>query len=510
MSGGTSKRFREKEDFEILLSKSDIRESSYRKHSLWMAHWTRDGISAEPLGKSCSPFEEIDDVGYSKNCGNLPFELMKARVAERLMVGVSHGGASSGNTRQFSSNMWSVAHDVCQEIQCKNADQFGRPFESSVVQKNMNLYAAKTVVSERFSVHKPSDSSVDSPKLLRSDNLSSEWSHFPMFAINRKIDSILKPRRSVLATSSDKIFVPQKSLKPNMSASNAMTFSSKEYQFRTHQVTDENTTDCKSAGVVLSHLGDHIVLDSDHAGRKLKGHLSNEESCSCSKDETNSACSLLADKLLCSPSKGSPYWSSKKKDMFSARRKENDIVESLLEKKLGISEGCQSQPSFEEIPFHEPAQSREYQMKSVITSSIGKAIDVDINGRGQQQHPSTCRMDSAMNWTQFSKLPDTVENTLTMKSKGEALACRKPPKQKLTHSTQKGSRLSEMLTPPSESYIACSKDPTCWGNSSSNMGKSLLETQKEFSTKTDTLYSDTHHASKSAAGERVMILSSIS
>uniref|UniRef100_A0ACD5VGU0 Uncharacterized protein n=2 Tax=Avena sativa TaxID=4498 RepID=A0ACD5VGU0_AVESA len=501
MSGGASKRFREKEDFELLLSKSDIRESSYRKHSLWMAHWTRDGISAEPQnGKSCSPFEEIDDVRYAKDCGNLPFELMKARVAERLMVGVSHGGASSGNTRQFSSNMWGVAHDVCQEVQCKNADQFGRPFESSMVEKNVNLYASKTVVSERFSVHKPSDLSVDSTKLLSSDNLSSEWSHFPMFAINRKIDSILNPRRSVPATSSDKIFVPQNSLKTNMSASNAIAFSSKEYQFHTHQVTDENMTHCKSAGVVLAHLGDHIGLYSDHAGRKLKGHLSNEESCSCSKDETNSACSLLADKLLCSSSKGTPYWSSKNKDTFSASRKENEIAESLLEKKLGTSTGCQNQHDFEEIPFHEPALGREYQMKSVNTSSISKGIDVDINCHGEQQHPSRRKTDSAMNWTQFSRLPDTVKNTLTMKRKGEALDCRKPPKQKLTHSKQKGSCLFEMLTLPSESYVTCSKDPTCWGNSGSNMGKCLSETQKQFSVKTDTLYSDTHHASKSTAG----------
>lgn len=492
MSGGASKRFREKEDFELLLSKSDIRESSYRKHSLWMAHWTRDGISAEPQnGKSCSPFEEMDDVRYAKDCGNLPFELMKARVAERFMVGVSHGGASSGNTQQFSSNMWGVAHDVCQ-VQCKNTDQFGRPFESSVVQKNMNLYAAKTVLSERFSLHKPSDLSVDSPKLLSSDNLSSEWSHFPMFAINRKIDSILNPRRSVLATSSDKIFVPQNSLKPNMSASNVMAFSSKEYQFHTHQVTDENAVHSKSAGVVLSHLGHHIGLDSDHAGRKLKGHLSNEESCSCSKDETNSSCSLLADKLPCSPSKGSPYWSSKNKGMFSASRKENEIVDSLLENKF---EGCQNQHNFEEIPLHEPALAREYQMNSVNTSSIGKGIDVNINGHGGQQHPSTRRMDSATDWTQFSRLPDTTENTLRMKSKGEALVCRKPPKQKLTHNKQKGSCLFEMLTLPSESYVASSKD-----NSRSNLGKCLSETQKQFSTKTDTLYSDTHHASKSTAG----------
>jgi hypothetical protein len=182
--------------------------------------------------------------------------------------------------------------------------------------------------------------------------------------------------------------------------------------------------------------------------------------------------------------------------MFSASRKENEIVDSLLENKF---EGCQNQHNFEEIPLHEPALAREYQMNSVNTSSIGKGIDVNINGHGGQQHPSTRRMDSATDWTQFSRLPDTAENTLIMKSKGEALVCRKPPKQKLTHNKQKGSCLFEMLTLPSESYVASSKD-----NYRSNLGKCLSETQKQFSTKTDTLYSDTHHASKSTAGEMVM------
>lgn len=498
MSGGASKRFGENEDFELLLSKSDIRESSYRKHSLWMAHWTRDGHSAEPQNsKSCSPFEETDDVGYSKDCGNLPFELMKARMAERLMVGVSHGGASSGNTQQFSSNMWGVAHDVCQEVQCKNTDQFNRPFERSMVQKNLNVYAAKTVISERFSVHKPSDLSVDSHKLLSSDNLSSEWSHFPMFAINRKIDSILNPRRSALSVSSDKFFVPQYNLKANISASNTMAFSSKEYQFHTHQVSDENMTRCKSAAVIQPHQDDCLGLNSDHAGRNLKGHLSVEESCSCSKDETNS---------LGSPSKGSPYQSSKNKDIFSASRKDDEIVEPLLEQKLGTSERCQKQQDLEEVVFYEPALDREYQMKSVDASSIGKGIDVDINGQGvtfpnllqgEQQYR---KVDSAVNFTEISKLLDKIEKAPVMKSKGEALACRKPPRQKLTNSKQKGSCLFEMLTVPSKSHLTCSKDPTYSVNSRSNTSRCSLETQKQFSTKTDTLYSDTHDASKSIAG----------
>lgn len=314
-----------------------------------------------------------------------------------------------------------------------------------------------------------------------------------MFEINRKIDSILNPRRT-----SDKIFAPQKSLKVNVSTSNVMTFSSMEYQVHTHRVTEENMSQCKSAGGIPYHLDDHIGLNSDHAGKKLKGHLSIEESRSCSKDETNSSCSLADERRAShyfANSKESPHWSSENKFMFSASRKENEIVEgSVLEQKLGASEGYQKQQDSQGAVFHEPVLGREYEMKPVNTTAISKGDEVDFNGhgmvfanlfQGEQHHLSTHRVDSTVDLTESCKLPDTIEKTSTMKSKSEVLPRGKPPKNKLKDNKQKGPCLFEMLTLPSRSHVTCSKGPTSLGKSCGNMGSCLLEAQKQFSTKTE-------------------------
>ncbi|KAG8055816.1 hypothetical protein GUJ93_ZPchr0001g30718 [Zizania palustris] len=508
MPDSPANRFGEKVDFEVLPSKSDIGKSPYRKQSLWMAHWTRSSISEEPQNEQSCPIKGIDDVGYSKDCGALPFELMKSRVAERLMVGVSHGAASAGNSRQFSSDMWGVAHDVCQEVQCKNVDQMGSSFESSVMKKNVNVYAAKTVVSEKYSVHKISDISMDSHKHCVTDNLSSEWSHFPMLEINKKIGSILNPKRSAFITSSDKIFVPQKSVKVNMSTSNVMAFSSKEYQLHTHRVTDENMKQCKSARGMLSHLDDYPGLNSDNAGKKLKGRLSIEESCYCNKDETNSSCSLAnghhANHYITNSK--SPHWSCKNSSMLSASKMENQTVEDSLLHKLGASAGaCKKQQHLEGVTFVEPELSREHEIKAVKTSAISKEGDVDIRGRhvafanllqGERRYLNKHTVDSAGNFTESCKLPDTIDNAMIMKSKDEALAHEKPTENKSTDNKRKGPCLFEMLTQPTK----CSKDPTSSGKSCGNKTSYLLGAQKQFSTKTDTLYSEAHHALKSTAG----------
>jgi hypothetical protein len=51
--------------------------------------------------------------------------------------------------------------------------------------------------------------SMNSCKVLSSKNLSSEWNRFPMFEINRNIDSILNPRRYPFITSPDRSFVSE-------------------------------------------------------------------------------------------------------------------------------------------------------------------------------------------------------------------------------------------------------------------------------------------------------------
>ncbi|CAM0152347.1 unnamed protein product [Urochloa decumbens] len=435
----------------------------------------------------------------------LPFELIKARVSESLMLGVSNAGASAENKHQFSSKTWGITHNVCQGVDCKNFDRVGTAFEASMMQKNVNLYADNTVVTERFSFHKLSDISVNSGKVLSSDNLNMEGDYFPMFEINRKIDGILNPRRTAFVTSPDKSFVPQKDLKVNMSTSNVMAFSSKEYQFHSQRIADENMSKCRSTGGILSHQDKHIGLSFDQAGKKLKGHLSIEESSSCSKNETNSSCSLT-DKLCASNlivnSKEAPC-SSENNFIFSASRKENKNAEgTLLEMKLGALEGCPKQQDFERVAHHGPVLGRECDMRPVNASTTSKGSDVGTSGRGmvfanllQSEHENMHRVNSAMTSTKSCDLPGKIESTLAMKSKVETLAFGKLPKDILTDSKRKAPCLFETLTLPSKSHGTYLNDPISSGRSCGNMGSCLLGTQIQFATKTDTLYSGTQHAS---------------
>jgi hypothetical protein len=329
-----------------------------------------------------------------------------------------------------------------------------------------------------------------------------------MFEINRKIESILNPRRTALGSSSDKSFSPQKDLKVNMSTSNVMAFSSKECQFHSHRIADENMSKCKCTGAVLSHQDKHIGLNFDQAGKKLKGHLSIEVSSSCINNETNSSCSLT-DKLCASNlvvnSNEAPC--SSENFMFSASRKENDNAEgTLLEMKLG---GCPKQHCLEKVANHGPVLGRECEMQPVSASTTSEGSDVETSDHGmvfanllQSEHENlhTHRVNSAMKSTKSYDLPGNIESTLAMKSKVETLALGKQPKDILTDGKPMTSCLFEMLALPSKSHVTYFNDPISLGKSCGNMGSCSRGAQKQFATKTDTLYGGTNHAS----GEAIM------
>ncbi|CAO2165984.1 unnamed protein product [Urochloa humidicola] len=392
------------------------------------------------------------------------------------MLGVSNSGAFEENRHQFSSKTWGITHNVCQGVECKNVDQL-------------------------------SDISVNSRKVLSSNNLNMEWDHLPVFGINRKIDNILNPRRTAFATSPGKSSVPRKDLKVNMSTSNVMAFSSKEYQFHSHQIADENMSKCRSTGGILSHQDKHIDLNFDQAGKKLKGHLSIEESSSCSKNGTNSSCSLT-DKLCASniivDSKEAPCCSSENNFIFSAGRKENKSAEgTLLEMKLGALEGCPKKQDFERVAHHGTVLGRECKMRPV-NASTSKGSYVGKSGCGmvfanllQIEHENryTHTVNSAMTSTKSYDLPGKTESTVAMKSKVETLAFGKLPKYILTDGKPKAPCLFEMLTLPSKSHGTYFIDSRSSGRSCGNMGSCSLGAQKQLRTKTETLYSGTHHAS---------------
>jgi hypothetical protein len=315
-----------------------------------------------------------------------------------------------------------------------------------------------------------------------------------MFEINRKIDSILNPGRYPFINSPDKSFVSQRTVKVNMSTCNMMTLSSKEYEFHSHHVTDKNNSKGKSAGGILSNN-----LSSDNVRRKLKDH--SIESCSCIKKETNSSGTLRdkrsASNFVVNQEEELPHCSSENKFMFSAppSRKENDAFQGTLQGKMfAASEGCHEQPDFERVASHQQVLGNEYEMKWLYPSGRSEGDDVETSHHGiisanllqcEQENLTVDRVDSAMKLTGSYKLPNTIEDIVAVKSKGETQACGKPPNDKLTNDKKKAPCLFEMFTVPSKSHATCFENPISLGRFCGDTGSCLSGAQKQFSTTSD-------------------------
>ncbi|GJM89673.1 hypothetical protein PR202_ga05882 [Eleusine coracana subsp. coracana] len=265
-------RYDKKEEFQILLTKND----------LWMARWAKESSSTEPQNDSrCNRLEDVNMGTGTNGSEILTSKFMKSTVAARLMVGVNRGIASVQQSHPPSSNTRGLVQDAYEELGPKNYEHGDESFERRIEQKAVNLHA-KAVVSETYSLRKLSEVPLDFQKLGSSDIQSSDWNHFPMFEVNRRIDNILNPkRRSALGPAS---------LNVNMSTSHVMALSAQEYMVHSNRISEENINICKPAGDIVSHPEDHAGLSSDPSGQKLKGHLSDTMSCSCSKENDSSDC----------------------------------------------------------------------------------------------------------------------------------------------------------------------------------------------------------------------------
>ncbi|KAL6848982.1 hypothetical protein ACP4OV_021565 [Aristida adscensionis] len=492
MSECTGSRCDKKEDIRVLLSKKDAGESPQHKQYLWMAHWTKASSSVEPLNDMIS--NSLKDV--SKGNGT---KLMKSAVAERLMVGVSHGSASVQHAQKFSSDMWGAAHNVSEDTGPTGNKHCHESFERSMKKKDVNLLA-RSVVSETYSIHKLSELPVDFQK-YGSSNPTSDWSHFPMFEINRQIDNILNPkRRSAIGPAS---------LNVNMSTAHVMELSSQEYRMSSHRITDENVDICKSAGGVVSHLKDPAGLSTDPSScQKLKGLLSDTMSCSCSKDETDSSNYLIDEQqtnhYFVNSKQDPPYASNRKKFKFAGHKK-NQI-------------GVHKQQNAEGVMFCAPVISSEFQNEPTNCSNSRKMDGVHnihkshgniVSGSllpYERQHLRTCRKESPEILKDSCMSLDPISKTPKANSNGDPLAHVTESRKKSTVScSQRGPCLFEKLTIPSKSQSA---KPVSSGKSSglgvcmygTNIGSRLFGAQNQSSTRTETLYSDTLIVSKSSAG----------
>uniref|UniRef100_A0A0D9WJF7 Uncharacterized protein n=1 Tax=Leersia perrieri TaxID=77586 RepID=A0A0D9WJF7_9ORYZ len=520
VSGNRKRANYKTEDFQVLLRMRDLGESS-NKNSQWLSHWTKGSTSAEPqfVNSSNDSMEDAKYVTCTENFGFSNFEFMKSRLSEMLMLGIRQERASLDHGQQLNSNMWAVAKDACQHTAQNQIDQEDGPIQKSVIQKDV-LYA-KAVVSKSLSFQKFSELSLDFQKIASSEDQSSEWNHFPMFAINRKIYSILNTKRkSAKNTWPNNVFVPQQTLKVNMITSNMMAFSSQEYELQPHRTTDEIMDQCKQAGGAVSDLEHHAGLMLDPKEQKLKGQISTAMSCSCSNDDSSSSDCPLDEQHTShyfADSDTEPTCRSSETELkHSENNNTNHTIGTSSQNQKSEATGHHKQKGSSGVIFHTSVPGKKFKADQINRCNKSKQDDEQIYGpcdsHGRtvasdgQRHLNTQRMVSAANAIGSSMLPDPIANLSAINGRGEAVT--QTSNIFGDSNKQKAPYLFEMLTVPSKAQRMYPEDSLPSGNSTAfgvhmyetNIGSHLFGANNKSSDKTETLSGDSQHVSKSSAG----------
>ncbi|KAG1346850.1 hypothetical protein COCNU_06G006790 [Cocos nucifera] len=145
------------------------------------------------------------------------------------------------NTKSKEADMLSI--DVHQSTESVGAENGRCKIINSVVQKKMKLFDAKAAASDTLSVHKLLDSSAEREKfdishIMNSENVNSELNHFPMFDINRKIESILNPKkRTGNGAATNRFSESQKLLNETKLVPRIIEFASEEQQLDAKRMT---------------------------------------------------------------------------------------------------------------------------------------------------------------------------------------------------------------------------------------------------------------------------------
>ena len=173
MSEALSLRRTNREVFNVVLGNTDIREPLHSHQLQWMARWTQVSSSLSMrYHKHCAVTNAIKDrtghhylpvestkPSYPCECKNIMFQSAEAR-----------GG---GNGRFWNIN-------------------------NSVMRNNLNSFGSET--SEKLYKHKLPASSMSGENFTsyhfqNSQCVGSEWMHFPMFDSNRKVETIMAPKK---------------------------------------------------------------------------------------------------------------------------------------------------------------------------------------------------------------------------------------------------------------------------------------------------------------------------
>ncbi|XP_072957878.1 uncharacterized protein [Typha angustifolia] len=512
MSEYAAHKYGSREDLHFVMDKNIDGQRCDQYQSLWVTRWT--GGSSNSISQSCKNCcvsDESDQKEYAKEEVLFPIKSLETRVARRSEKYADYRRSSSNNVMGCDSNCLDIKYDVHQLAETEEVEKDKCMFLNNfLIHKDVNMSSPK--VSNTLSVHKLSDSAVDwedinAHHFLTSDNPDTEWDHFPMFDINRKIEGILNPkRRSEFGNPSGRFSEPPKSLNETMSSSHVMALSSKEHQFRARRMrhyVDKRMEPYRSSEGLLPCQDDLEGFDSQIKVHRLKGHGQNTMSCSCSEDgniSSNSQC-LVEEHSLRTNFTGLKQYNryGHGKFMFSEVKSDSKVIGKSSSTPWSRTNGGSNKvprlPSSGTSRFNDAKQSHQ---------SLQKMPYCHIHDVQSQ------RVNSVQNVRGVShRFSHATEYHLAEKSVAKAVTHKKQLIDSKNNTRVKRPALFEMLTLPAVQHDRKfqdsrsprkSKSGQVYEDSGIGIDSNIEESQNELSGKTDTLYIDILQAPSSSAG----------
>lgn len=262
MSDNVSLNYSNREVLKLVMGNTNNLEPVHPYQLHWMAHWTQANGSA-PLRahKRCVGTNDTKD--QTEHCC-LPVETMKQTYSYEC------------------KNSWTCKQDqisyVLQSIEDQgDNDRRFKILNNSVVEHN--LHSSRPEATKKL----PNCKNCSSYHFQNSNSLVSEWPHFPMFDINRKLETLMAPRKRTRS--------PNIKLFPHLTElANEGHYHPEQYRAQ----TDEEVPYYNGHKPDMTSSMEHDE-ENDHfcSGLAYKEHFANanisylkHELCNCSKQST--------------------------------------------------------------------------------------------------------------------------------------------------------------------------------------------------------------------------------
>lgn len=186
MSDDISLGYSNREVLKLVLGNGSIAESVHPHQLQWMAHWTQAsgstcvrshkhcaGTNATKVqtGHCCLPIESMKQSYHSECSNSWKSKLGKQDHISYMLHSVEAQQGDNGRFKIINNSVFKHG------INPSGSETLGKPFKKKLPASSVNL--------EKFS----------SGHFQNSKSLKAEWSQFPMFDINRKLETLMAPKR---------------------------------------------------------------------------------------------------------------------------------------------------------------------------------------------------------------------------------------------------------------------------------------------------------------------------